>query len=327
MITDHTPLYNSEQATPCRVIFMGTPDFAVAPLQALIDSPAFQVVGVVTQPDRPAGRGRVMQQSPVKQTALTADIPTLQPEKLRAPGVFEQLQAWAPDLIVVAAFGQILRQNVLDLPRRGCINVHASLLPRWRGAAPIQAAIRAGDAQTGITIMCMDAGLDTGPMLRAGAIPITAQDTGATIHDQLATLGAALLIETLGDYLAGQITPQPQDEALQTYAPMLSKEDGRIDWSQPAEAIDRQVRAFDPWPGTFTLWQNQPLKVLRGSPLPGSAPHGEIVQISKSPERQLAVGTGQGLFGLERLQLAGRSAVDAESFGRGHPDFLTARLG
>src|SRR5262245_48749581 len=247
-----------------RVVFMGTPDFAVPSLKALLDSPAYGVVGVVTQPDRPAGRGNVIQQSPVKQVAVAANVPIIQPEKLREPGAFEQLQAWQPELIVVAAFGQILRKNVLELPRYGCINVHASLLPRWRGAAPIQAAIRAGDKETGITIMVMDAGLDTGPILSQRAIPILPTDTGQTMHDKLAALGGPLLIETLGKYLSDEIKPQPQDESLQTYAPMLKKEEGAIDWSQPAEAIERLVRAFDPWPGTYTKWNGQVLKILAG---------------------------------------------------------------
>src|SRR5437868_2797819 len=175
-----------------RVVFMGTPEFSVPPLRALLAAPGLDVIGVVTQPDRPAGRGNTIQQSPVKQAAVAVNIPVIQPQKLREPGAFEQLQAWQPDLIVVAAFGQILRQQVLDLPRYGCINVHASLLPRWRGAAPIQAAIRAGDAQTGITIMKMDAGLDTGPMLSQRAIPILPTDTGSTLHDKLAELGGPL---------------------------------------------------------------------------------------------------------------------------------------
>ena len=326
MITDSPNLTNTDKSR-CRVIFMGTPDFAVAPLRALIENPAYQVVGVVTQPDRPAGRGRTLQESPVKQAAIAAEIPTVQPEKLRAPGVFEQLKTWQPDLIVVAAFGQILRQNVLDLPRFGCVNVHASLLPRWRGAAPIQAAIRAGDAQTGITIMRMDAGLDTGPMLRAKAVPITLMDTGESVHDKLAILGGELLIETLGDYLGGQIIPQPQDASVQTYAPMISKEDGRIDWSQSAVAIDRQVRAYDPWPGTFTTWDTQTLKVLRGKPLPGTAECGQIGHFTTNGIVQIVVGTGEGLFGLDRIQLAGRSAVEADAFSRGYPAFLKARLG
>ncbi|MHB8625914.1 MAG: methionyl-tRNA formyltransferase [Aggregatilineales bacterium] len=314
-----------------RILFMGTPDFAVPTLKALIAAPDYTLVGVVTQPDRPAGRGRALQESPVKCTAQVAGIAVLQPEKLRAPGVFEQLQALQPDVIVVAAFGQILRQNVLDLPRFGCVNVHASLLPRWRGAAPIQAAIRAGDTRTGITIMKIDAGLDTGPILASRAIPIADADTGQTLHDKLAALGGPLLIETLDGYLAGHITPQPQEDAQSTYAPMLTKDDGRIDWSQSAAAIARQVRAYDPWPGTFTTWGSQLLKILGGSALPdlraNSADSGRITTITHNGASVITVGTPDGLFQLERVQLAGRSAVEIDAFARGYPAFLDARLG
>ncbi len=308
-----------------RVVFMGTPDFAVPTLQALIASPEYDVVGVVTQPDRPAGRGKTVQQSPVKQVAVSADIPIIQPEKLRAPGVFEQLQAWVPDVIVVAAFGQILRQNVLDLPRFGCINVHASLLPRWRGAAPIQAAIRAGDSQTGITIMKMDAGLDTGPMLRQRAVPIASIDTGQSLHDKLSAVGGPLLIETLGPYLRRELVPQPQNEAEQTYAPMLKKEEGAIDWNQPADVIERLVRAFDPWPGTNTQWNGQQLKILAGSAAAnGKAVPGGVIRLS---DGGIAVGTGSGLYRLERVQLAGRPATPISAFINGHADFVGATLG
>ncbi len=307
-----------------RVVFMGTPDFAVPPLRALIESLAYDVVGVVTQPDRPAGRGRTLQASPVKENALAAGVPLLQPEKLRAPGIFEQLQAWQPELIVVAAFGQILRQNVLDLPRHGCINVHASLLPRWRGAAPIQAAIRAGDTKTGITIMQMDIGLDTGAMLAKQAVEISREDTGGSLHDKLAAIGGPLLIQTLNDYLAGKITPEAQDESQQTYAPMLKKEDGRIDWSQPAAAIERQVRAYDPWPGTYTLWHNEPLKILGGWSQAGNGVPGHVLMLNDST---VGVGTGDGVFQLDRVQVAGRGAVEAGAFVRGHNDFVGAALG
>lgn len=308
-----------------RVIFMGTPDFAVPALQALIAAPGFEVVGVVTQPDRRAGRGNTILASPVKQTALAANIEVLQPEKLRAPGVIESLAALKPDLIVVAAFGQILRQNVLDLPRFGCINVHASLLPRWRGAAPIQAALRAGDPETGITIMRMDAGLDTGPMLGSRAIPVSPTDTGQTLHDKLAALGGPLLIEILRPYLRGEITPQAQDESKQTYAPMLKKDDGIIDWKQSAEAIDRQVRAYDPWPGTSTLWDGQSLKILSGEAMP-SAVTVQPGQVVRSGDK-IAVGTGNGLFVPLRVQLAGRPGTDPGAFVNGHPDFIGSVLG
>lgn len=314
-----------------RVLFMGTPDFAVPSLKALLAAPNYSVSAVVTQPDRPAGRGHVLHESPIKRTAREAGIAILQPEKLRAPGVFEELQAVQPDVIVVAAFGQILRQNVLDLPRFGCVNVHASLLPRWRGAAPIQAAIRAGDQQTGITIMKIDAGLDTGPSLSFRAIPISDNDTGQTLHDKLAALGGPLLIETLDSYLAGQIAPHPQDDSQSTYAPMLTKDAGRIDWSQSAIEISRQVRAYDPWPGTFTTWGSQMLKILGGGVLSGvptnNADNGHIIAVTHNGKPVIAVSTAHGLFQLDQVQLAGRSAVKIDAFIRGYPAFLGARLG
>jgi methionyl-tRNA formyltransferase len=302
---------------------MGTPDFAVPALQALLDALEFEVVGIVTQPDRPAGRSKSPQSSPVKQVGVASGVPILQPEKLRDPGAFEQLQAWQPDVIVVAAFGQILRKNVLELPPHGCINVHASLLPRWRGAAPIQAVIRSGDAETGITIMIMDVGLDTGPMLKQRAIPILPTDTGETLHDKLSALGGPLLIETLGGYLKGEIAPQIQDERLQTYAPMLKKEEGAIDWTQPAEAIDRQIRAFDPWPGTFTHWDGQVLKILNGKVVDGSAAPGTVKRLS---DGTVAVGTGSRLYAPETVQLAGRPATPISAFVNGHGTFVASTL-
>lgn len=313
---------------PHRVIFMGTPEFAVPSLRALLDAPDFDVVCVVTQPDRPAGRGQKLHAPPVKQVALAHGVPILQPQKLREAGVFEQLQACAPDLIVVAAFGQILRQNVLDLPRYGCINVHASLLPRWRGAAPIQAAIRADDAQTGITIMQMDAGLDTGPILRQRAIPIAPNETGQTLHDKLAALGGALLLETLRDYLDGKIVPQPQDDSAHTYAPMLKKEDGRINWADSAAEIARQVRAYYPYPATYTEWNGQLLKIL-----PADAPDSVTVQAGSAAigeviayDEGIAVGTGNGLYVPQQVQLAGRAVQAARDFVNGHKAIIGARL-
>jgi len=310
---------------------MGTPDFAVPSLKALLTAPNYSVPAVVTQPDRPAGRGHAVHESPVKYAAREAGIAILQPEKLRAPGVFEELQAVQPDVIVVAAFGQILRQNVLDLPRFGCINVHASLLPRWRGASPIQTAIRAGDQQTGITIMKIDAGLDTGPTLAYRAIPISNNDTGQTLHDKLAALGGPLLIETLDGYLSGQVSLHPQDNSQSTYAPMLTKEDGRIDWSQSATEIARQVRAYDPWPGTFTTWGSQTLKILAGRVISGvptnKSESGRVTTVMHSGEQVIAVSTADGLFQLDRVQLAGRSTVKIDAFIRGYPAFLDTRLG
>ncbi|MCZ7543975.1 MAG: methionyl-tRNA formyltransferase [Anaerolineae bacterium] len=302
---------------------MGTPDFAVPTLRALLDH--FDVAGVVTQPDRPAGRGRAVRESPVKRVAAQAGVPVFQPKTLRTAEAVTQLASWSPDVIVVAAFGQILRQSVLDLPPHGCINVHASLLPRWRGAAPIQAAIRAGDAVSGVTIMRMDAGLDTGPILAQRAIPLDPRETASTLHDRLAALGADLLIETLPGYLAGAVQPQPQpDDADQiTLAPSIKKEEGAIDWSRPAVEIDRLVRAFDPWPGTSTIWAGQTLKILAGHPVAGSAPPGRVL----AQDAEIAVGTGAGLFALERVQLEGRKALPVGEFARGRPDFVGSVLG
>ncbi len=303
-----------------KIVFMGTPDFAVPALQLLITH--HDVLGVVTQPDRPAGRNRQLQQSPIKQLALQHGLPVFQPEKIRRPEAVETLYQWSPDVYVVAAFGQILPQAVLDIPPQGSLNIHASLLPRWRGAAPIQAAIRAGDSESGVTIMKMDAGLDTGPMLTCRAIPISPQETGQSLHDRLSKIGGELLIETLPGYLDGTIQPQAQDESRVTYTPQIQKEDGYIDWQQPAEEIERLVRAFTPWPGTYTLWENQPLKILSGSVGQGIAESGLVVQ----QHNKIAIGTGAGLFYPTRLQMAGRSVLDIQQFLLGRPDFNGSRL-
>lgn len=308
-------------ASMANVVFMGTPDFAVPALRLLLQH--HTVLGVVTQPDRPAGRNRQVQMSPVKQVALEAGIPVFQPEKIRLPAAIEELRQWQPDVYVVAAFGQILPQTVLDIPPHGSVNIHASLLPRWRGAAPIQAAIRAGDAETGITIMKMDAGLDTGPMLSQRAIPITTEDTGASMHDKLAALGGELLIKTLPGYLNGQIAPIPQDESQATLAPRIQKEEGVIDWTQPAIHIERTVRAFTPWPGTSTTWNGRQLKIHHGEAALGSAPPGKVVMASG----RVAVGTGDGLFFPTRVQLQGKNAVSIEEFMRGYGAILGAALG
>ena len=307
-----------------RLIFMGTPDFAVPSLEKLHQ--VYEVVAVVTQPDRPKGRGRKMVSPPVKQVAEAAGLTILQSASLRAPEVVETLRALKPDLIVVAAFGQILRPNVLDLPPHGCLNVHASLLPRWRGAAPVNAAIRAGDTETGVTIMQMDPGLDTGPMLRKRAIPITPQHTAAILTQELADLGAALLIETLPDWLAGKITPEPQDDSLATLAPRIKKGEGQINWHQRAVEIERHVRAFDPWPGTYTFWQQQRLKIISVSlmtaqPPAGLAP-GQIFRHGK----EVAAATAEGAIILEQIQLAGKRPVTAQDFIHGVPDFVGAIL-
>jgi methionyl-tRNA formyltransferase len=302
------------------IVFMGTPDFAVPALRALMQH--HDVIGVVTQPDRPAGRKRAPQPSPVKKIALGAGIPVFQPEKLRREEAQAELRQWQPDVYVVAAFGQILPQDVLDIPPHGSINIHASLLPRWRGAAPIQAAIRAGDTETGITIMQMDAGLDTGPILAQRSIEIATGETSQTLHNKLAQLGGELLIETLPAYLTGEIQPQPQPEDGITYAPQIKKEEGRIDWTESAVAIERQVRALTPWPGVFTFWEDAQLKIHHAETSSGSIQPGFVIQ----RDDQVAIGTGDGLLYPVAVQLAGKKALDIEDFVRGRPDFIGAKL-
>lgn len=295
---------------------MGSPDFAVPSLRHLAEN--YSVVGVVTQPDRPAGRGRVLTPPPVKVLAQSLGLPVIQPERLREPAAQEALQAWSPDLIVVTAFGQILRKSVLELPRFGCVNVHASLLPRWRGAAPIQAAVLHGDAQTGVTIMIMDPGVDTGPILRQEAMSIRADDTAESLSARLSEAGAELLVRTLPDYLEGRLSPRPQSEEGATYAAMLSKDQGRLDFSLPAEALERQVRAFTPWPGTFMDGQGslsgQVLKVLRSHVADcENLPPGQRLVIDKLP----AVATAQGCLVLEEVQPPGKRPVGGADFLRG----------
>jgi methionyl-tRNA formyltransferase len=287
------------------------------------------VVGVVTQPDRPAGRGRQLEASPVKQFAGQAGLPVIQPQRLREPEALAQMQAWSPDLIVVAAFGQILRPAVLDLPPHGCLNVHGSLLPRHRGAAPIAAAILAGDAETGITIMRMDPGLDTGPMLASRALPIQADDTTGSLTSRLAPLGASLLLETIPEYLVGRLPPVAQEEARATYAPQLKKEDGQLDFTQPASALERRVRALLPWPGAFAVWPDaitgeaRQLKVLRAAALDrGVGAVGEVVAMPEGP----AVGTPDGALLLLEVQPSGKRPMPAADFARGARGFIGSRL-
>ncbi len=295
-----------------RLVFMGSPEFAMPVLQQLVAQ--YTVVGVVTQPDRPAGRGRALTPPPIKRLAGELGLPISQPRRLSEPEAFQQLQSWSPEIIIVAAFGQILRPAVLDLPKFGCVNVHASLLPRWRGAAPIQAAILHGDIQTGVTIMRMDPGVDTGPILSQKTAPITTMDSTGTLSDKLSALGASLLMESLPGYLSGVIVAQPQDESQATYAPMIKKENGLLDFSRPAIELDRQVRAYNPWPGAFTYWKGQVLKIHKAH-ITGS-PDG-------NPGRQMihqdapAITTRDGLLVIDELQLAGRNAQSGPAFLRG----------
>src|SRR5258706_2226500 len=291
-----------------KVVFMGSPDFSVACLRGLAKH--YDVVSVITQPDRASGRGRELKSPPVKTLALKLGIPVMQPEKLRMPEAMEQLRAWAPDLIVVAAFGQILKKDVLDLPRYGCINVHASLLPRWRGAAPINAAILAGDKETGVTIMRMDVGLDTGPMLAKKSIRLTRDDTAGSVFQSLSQLGADLLIETLPNWIAGEIQPHTQDGALATYAPMLTKEEGKLDFTHTANELERRVRAFNPWPGAFMDFDGTILKVHRAHVGAGNVEEGQRLIVQDQP----AVGVRNGLLILDEVQPAGKKPMSGKSF-------------
>ena len=298
------------------IVFAGTPEFAVPALEALLRSP-HRVAAVYTQPDRPAGRGQQLAASAVKQCALRHGLPVEQPATLRDPSAAEQLQRWSADLMVVVAYGLLLPQSILQTPRLGCINIHASLLPRWRGAAPIQRAIAAGDGESGVTIMQMEAGLDTGPMLLTRATPIAARETAASLHDRLAALGALALLDSLDDIARGNATPREQPQAGVTYAAKIRKEEAAIDWSRPAAEIDRQIRAFNPWPIAETRWNGQQLRVWEALPLESSA--------SSSPGTVLAssaagidVAAGDGSLRLTRVQIAGRKAMAAADFLKAH---------
>jgi methionyl-tRNA formyltransferase len=297
---------------PIRIVFMGSPDFALPSLSRLAAVPTCQVVGVVTQPDRESGRGRELKAPPVKVLALELNIPVIQPEKLRAPDAMDQLRAWNPDLIVVAAFGQILKKDVLELPRYGCINVHASLLPRWRGAAPINAAILHGDEETGVTIMQVDAGLDTGPMLVKKSIRIRHDDTAGSVLQVLSTLGADLLTETLPEYFSGNLKPVSQPAEGATYAPMLKKEDGLLDFMRPAVELERRVRAMNPWPGAWFEWNGNPLKVLRASIVSGGK--GLAGGSRFAVEGKPAVQSSEGALVLDEVQPAGKKVMSGKSF-------------
>ncbi|MDE3228648.1 MAG: methionyl-tRNA formyltransferase [Chloroflexota bacterium] len=318
-------------AARARVIFMGTPEFAVPSLRALAAArETLEVVAVVTRPDKPVGRGRQAVDTPVKRFALEAGLRVLQPGPLRRAEAQAELAALSSDLIVVAAFGQILPLAVLDLPTRGCLNVHASLLPRWRGAAPISAAIVAGDAETGVTIMQMEEGLDTGPIVATRATPIHPTETTGELTARLADLGATLLLETLPAWLAGAITPTPQDEARATMTRPLSKQDGRLDWRRPASELARQARAMTPWPGAFTTWQGKLLKtpdvmvIEREAPL---APGTCYPLAAGDPRGALACACGEGSLVLRVVQLEGKRAVTGAEALRGYPALARATLG
>ncbi|GGO66875.1 methionyl-tRNA formyltransferase [Bowmanella pacifica] len=290
-------------STRLKVIFAGTPDFAARHLQALLDS-SHEVVAVYTKPDQPAGRGKKLQASAVKQLAQQHELPVFQPETLRAPEAQQQLADLKADVMVVVAYGLILPQVVLDTPRLGCLNVHGSLLPRWRGAAPIQRAIWAGDQQTGVTIMQMDKGLDTGAMLQKASLPITATDTSASLYEKLAELGPQALVDTLAKLET--LAAEPQDNDLANYAEKLSKEEARLDWHTSAEQLERNVRAFNPWPVCFFELDGHPVKVWQASVEPNKGTPGEILEVSK---QGILVATAKQSLRLQVIQLPGKKAM------------------
>lgn len=300
-------------------MFMGTSELAVPILEQLCQS-GYQIAAVYTQPDRAAGRGRIPTPSPLKKAALRLGLMVLQPQSLKAE--IARFTALEPDVVVVAAYGQLLPQQVLDIPHFGCLNVHPSLLPKHRGASPIPTAILAGDEETGVTIMLMDSGLDTGPILAQKAVPIEPQDTAESLSAKLALAGAQLLEQTLPLWLSHEIRPQSQDEGSATYTKPISKGEGEINWRLSAIELWRQVRAFYPWPGCYTPWRGKLLKVLQAVPLPAgeSVTPGRVVSLDAEP--WVGVGTGEGMLGLCQVQLEGKRAMTAEEFLRGQRGFI-----
>ena len=303
------------QPQELRTVFMGTPDFALQTLQGLIDA-GCKMVGVYTQPDRPKGRGKQLAAPPVKELAQKYDIPVYQPLKLRQPEAVAELEALAPDLIVVVAYGQILPKSVLEIPAHGCINVHASLLPKYRGAAPISKAIIDGETETGITTMYMDVGLDTGDMLVKKTLSIGPEETAGELHDRLASLGRETMEETLRQLCAGTLQREVQDDEQSTYASMMKKEDGRIDWNLSAQEIHNHVRGLDPWPGAYTTLNGELLKLAETSPEAVEGQPGSVIAADKNG---VCVACGSGSLRIQQLQLAGRKRLAAADFLRGCP--------
>ena len=299
-----------------RIAFLGSPEFGVPSLQSLAEN--FHIAGVISQPDRPAGRGRKLISPPVKVYADELGLEVVQPPDINATSSLEIIQSWKVDLICVAAFGQILKDALLSLPEWGCLNVHASLLPRWRGASPINAAIMAGDSSSGVTIMKMGPGLDDGPILSQESTPISPQETAGTLSDRLAELGSELLIKTIPPYVRGEIIPQPQDPKLVTYAKMLKKKSGELDFNQSAQELSLKVRAYSPWPGAFTNWDGKRLLIHKSSHLAVTSPGpGVFIRHESLP----AIGTKNGILVLDRVQLAGKRPISGEDFLNGTPSW------
>jgi methionyl-tRNA formyltransferase len=296
-----------------RVVFIGTGEIGVPTLQALMQSGEHQVIGVVTQPDKPVGRQQRIEPPPIKRALIGTKMSILQPERIRDRQSIEEIRALVPDAIVVMAYGQILPRAILEIPAAGCLNLHASLLPRWRGAAPIQATIAAGDRETGITVMYMDEGLDTGDILLQRKIEILPTDTGESLHDRLAQIAPEALLESL-KLLAKQTAPRiPQESTLATYAPKLKREDGRIDWSEPAEVIERKIRAFNPWPGAVMELDGRHLKIFSASIVNLSGKPGEILR----SEKEVVIAAGKDALSLDDVQLEGKRRMNAVEFLRG----------
>jgi len=297
-----------------KIVYMGTPQFAVAPLRSLREA-GHDIVSVVTRTDKPAGRGKVLTPPPVKVAAQELVIPVLQFKRLREPESVEELRRLTPDIIVVAAYGQILPKDVLELPHYGCVNIHASLLPAYRGAAPVNWAIIRGERETGVTIMQMDEGLDTGAMLLREAVAVGPADTAGSLLEKLSVLGSRMIVEALAGLAAGKLTPVPQDNAKATLAPLLKKEDGRIDWGRPAAEIHDRVRGLLPWPGAYTHLDGKLVKVLQTEVLDGNVDPGALIE---GPQGTLEVGTGKGLLRITSLQPEGKRPMTAPEFLRGH---------
>ena len=299
-----------------RIVFMGTPDFAVGALEALVEA-GHEVAAVVTQPDKPKGRGKEMQQTPVKVCALKHNIEVFQPAKIRTPEAVEVLRGYSADLFVVAAFGQILSKEILDMPKFGCVNIHASLLPKYRGAAPIQWAILDGEKETGVTIMQMNEGLDTGDMLTKVIVPIEDNDTGESLFDKLAEAGAKLLVETIPQIEAGTLTPEPQEDSLSTYAKMIKKEMGLIDWKKEAVVLERLVRGMNSWPSAYTHFNGKTLKIWEAAveTSESAADPGTVVEVTRN---SIKVQTGQDLLVLKQIQLEGKKRMDVAAFLLGY---------
>ncbi len=309
-----------------RVLFMGTPEFAVPPLEKLVQE-QWPVVAVYTQLDKPGGRGRSIIMSPVKMVALGFGLTVVQPDSLKEREAVEKLAGFQPDVVVLAAFGQILPQTVLDIPRYGCLNIHPSMLPKYRGASPVAAAILSGDLVTGVTIMLMDRGLDTGPILVQEKMAISPQDTTGSLLVKLSHMAAQMLPGLLQRWTAGEITPKPQNETEATYSATIKKEDGEIDWHLPAADIWRRVRAFQPWPGAYTSWGGKRLEIIEAVALPGKGEHrlGQVVALNR-PEAVFGVSTGDGILGVIKVQLQGKRAMPAVDFLRGQRRLIGAVL-